>query len=86
MIGRRLPDYHDVYDIPLLAPGEYIRIVRPEKKDLWFAQSLDGEDGNLSSHSITVNEDGTITVSPSIWFNTPTGWHGFLEHGVWRRV
>lgn len=27
----------------------------------------------------------TITVSPSIW-DTPQGWHGWLEHGVWRSV
>jgi hypothetical protein len=36
--------------------------------------------------TITEHEDKTITVTPSIWFNSPTGWHGFLERGVWRRV
>lgn len=25
----------------------------------------------------------TITVAPSIW-DTPQGWHGWLDHGVWR--
>lgn len=42
--------------------------------------------------TITENEDGTVTVSPSIedkiqvngeWVG---GWHGFLENGVWRQI
>lgn len=32
------------------------------------------------------HEDGSITLSPSIFVNPPTGWHGFLERGVWREV
>lgn len=37
------------------------------------------------------HEDGTITISPSIHLHpTPngsrSGWHGFLERGVWREV
>lgn len=27
----------------------------------------------------------SITVTPSIW-NSPQGWHGWLDHGVWRSV
>lgn len=46
--------------------------------------------GNLSQHSVTEHEDGTITVSPSILIgqgkNNTTPWHGYLEHGVWREV
>jgi hypothetical protein len=49
----------------------------------------DGSYCHLSSkvHTITEHEDGTITVSPSILrypLAGDTGWHGYLERGVWR--
>lgn len=41
-------------------------------------------------HSFHEEEDGTLTVSPSILArrspDSSPGWHGFLEHGVWREV
>jgi hypothetical protein len=40
-----------------------------------------------SGHTFTVHEDGTLTVSPSILvrpYHDSPGWHGYLEHGVWR--
>jgi hypothetical protein len=51
--------------------------------------------GSLRAHTVTEHEDGTITVSPSILFvgmedaepgSEFSGWHGFLERGVWRSV
>ena len=43
--------------------------------------------GGLGKHTITEHEDGTITVSPSILFQSHKGtWHGYLERGVWREV
>jgi hypothetical protein len=48
--------------------------------------------------SVTEHEDGTITVSPSIFWgaggypNSPPEWaakhiwHGFLDRGIWRSV
>jgi hypothetical protein len=33
------------------------------------------------AHTVTVHEDGTITVSPSLVM--PSGWHGWLLRGVW---
>lgn len=27
----------------------------------------------------------SITVSPSLW-HSPQGWHGWLDHGIWRSV
>lgn len=35
-----------------------------------------------------LQEDGTITVSPSILISHWEGrsWHGYLERGVWREV
>ena len=38
---------------------------------------------NPDVHSVTVMENGTITVYPSIVTST---WHGWLECGVWRSV
>lgn len=44
--------------------------------------------GSLTKHNITEHEDGTITVSPSILFETGNGrrWHGYLERGEWRAL
>jgi hypothetical protein len=44
---------------------------------------------NLALHNITVHDDGTITVSPSILVSSYHGdlqfqWHGYLEQGQWR--
>ena len=40
-------------------------------------------------HDSFVEEaDGSLTISPSILAVRPegNGWHGYLEHGVWREV
>jgi len=72
-----------------LAKGEYGR--EPET-GIWYANSPNGHVGNLSNHTVTEHDDGTITVSPSILISTTVGgvkkevWHGYLEHGVWREV
>lgn len=43
--------------------------------------------GRLSLHEVVLNEDGTITVSPSILMqHGEKSWHGYLEHGIWREV
>lgn len=43
--------------------------------------------GALSDHTVIEHEDGTITVSPSILMDHGAGgWHGYLEHGIWREV
>ena len=61
----------------------------PEKWNLWIKDPR-GHIGMCASHihTITINDDDTITVSPSIAPNdaNPGGWHGYLEHGVWREV
>lgn len=46
---------------------------------------IDGE----PEWEITEHDDGTISLSPSLDYRlTPPdrGWHGWLEHGVWREV
>lgn len=35
-------------------------------------------------HTYVIEEDGTLTISPSILSHT--GWHGYLEKGIWRTV
>jgi hypothetical protein len=44
-------------------------------------------------HTFTEGADGSLTVSPSIGDTRSRqpelgsdGWHGYLEHGVWRQV
>lgn len=66
-------------------PGAY---GSPDGKT-WFATTPNGLAGNLSAHSVTEHEDGTITVSPSILVTSgrdhkDPSYHGFLERGVWR--
>jgi hypothetical protein len=39
----------------------------------------------LTGWTVTEHDDGTITVQPSI-LDGDSGWHGYLEHGVWRTV
>jgi hypothetical protein len=59
---------------------------------------VDEDDRNGNRHVITEHEDGTITVGGSILGRdvpseriggvgpiTAEGYHGWLEHGVWRK-
>lgn len=90
MIGR--------HTYPLVNPGDYGKLKdRPKPEglilddEIWerqFYWQLKCPDGSMCSlhpqvHRVTENEDGTITVFPSIV--TPT-WHGWLENGIWRSV
>jgi hypothetical protein len=79
--GNRRPDGTEPHE---LEPGEYA-LASEEAKVVWL-RNPDGEIGHVSQGiwEIAVEEDGTITVSPSIWWDKPTGWHGFLERGTWR--
>lgn len=88
MKGRRLPDcFTDTPDFAWdkVQTGDYFK----QKDGGWFLMSPSGESGgvNAPTWTITEHDDGTITVSPSIWFNKESdGWHGFLERGWWRRA
>lgn len=65
----------------LLAEGEYGKDARGH----WIARPPGNHTGDLSAHSVTEHEDGTISVSPSILIDDGrTKWHGYLERGVWR--
>lgn len=82
MIGKR----QDRLDNSIFEPGEYGK----SSNDKWYC-CPPGKDelvGNLSAHTVTEHEDGTITVSPSIEIKSWDGgyWHGYLERGVWREI
>jgi hypothetical protein len=82
--GQRLPDGFS--GAP--PPGAYWR-----EGEWWMCCTPNGRIGSLANHQVTEHEDGTITVSPSILVyprprhgdpDERSGWHGFLERGVWR--
>lgn len=84
MNGTRLPD--QTKWSPTLPLGSYWRL-----DGQWYAITPNGHLANISKHKITVDIDGTISVSPSIRVSSTHPvrgvvelWHGFLEHGVWR--
>jgi Family of unknown function (DUF6527) len=85
--GRRLSDnfaQSPGFTWDSVNPGDYWKRTFDGS---WFLCAPSGEAGGVDYRWIvTEHEDGTITVHPSIWFNKPTGWHGFLERGVWRQV
>lgn len=79
MHGRRLPDGTDWSSEA--QPGDYAKL----NEDYWWAISPDGDVGSFRSPQwhITEHPDRTVSVVPSIWFDSPKGWHGFLQHGIW---
>lgn len=79
MQGTRLPNGTDWNST--LPNGSYWKL-----NDIWYCITPNNLFGNLSGHKVVEHEDGTITVSPSIFVNMGRNpnWHGFLEHGIWR--
>lgn len=72
-------------------PGDYCKVppgIDPRPGQIWYLIDPTDTCGALTPehHQIVEHEDGTITVSPSIAMQHGQGWHGFLEHGVWRSV
>lgn len=66
----------------LLQPGEYCLW-----EGEWYAQTPNDLLSGLRLHKVVENEDGTITVSPSILTSSGNDghtWHGYLENGIWR--
>lgn len=56
--------------------------------EVWWVCDPAGNVGRLVTHTIEEHKDGTITARPSILIDKPhgLGWHGWLEHGIWRSV
>lgn len=65
-----------------LQPGDYML----RKGSVWVRLPDGTGPCNLTTWDLTVHEDGTITLSPSILDRGPGGWHGYLERGIWREV
>ena len=63
-----------------LQNGDYAKFMT-----MWILKAPNGDLGTLvpEKHQIIENEDGTITVSPSIQFETGNRYHGYLKAGVW---
>jgi hypothetical protein len=87
--GHRRPDGTPVHD---LEPGEYALPLDglAVQQIVWLCNP-DGAMGHVTGErwAITVEDDDTITVDPSIWWDsqaTPPGWHGYLVRGEWREV
>ena len=86
--GRRV--YPGESGYPTLGPGDYGK----DKDGQWWCKppiEERGMAGLLTEHTVTEHEDGTITVSPSIFISRIMGdktitWHGYLERGIWREV
>lgn len=84
--GRRVePDVNGNVPYESLQAGDYVRW---EAQGAWWLVTPNGHHGMIKPdiHKIEIEEDGTITVSPSIRLTGTAGvelWHGFLKHGVW---
>ena len=77
--GRRI--YPDAEGWFTIQPGDYVKAV----DGTWIAWAPgDRAPGGLQKHEITEHQDGTITVTPSIL--TPSGWHGYLQAGIWTKA
>jgi len=83
MQGRRLPDIgvDEYFDDRDMQPGDYVRLYGGKH---WVACAPNGDLGTITTHRTTVHDDQTITVSPSLQFETGKRWHGYLEKGIWR--
>lgn len=88
MNGKRLPDNSDLMQ---MVAGEYCKVTNwpdPGSPPFFIGRAPSGEGGTFcrTNHTFVEHIDGAITVTPSIWFNAPNGWHGFLEKGIWRQA
>ena len=87
--GRRIyPDVAGV--VRLQAPGDYGFV---PAQGYWYVWIPRGLRPTRIKHNVVENDDATITVSPSILWDSScdpnhpeSWWHGYLERGVWREV
>lgn len=99
MKGRRIT-WEEAENLANVQPGDYWH----DPRHGWYAACPMPRDDEgmiaclawLKNHTVTEHEDGTITVSPSIFCgggyppSVPTEWaakhtwHGWLERGEWR--
>lgn len=90
-LHRRLqPGEYCLVDPKVMADGSPPPEWMKNHYPAWYGETPNGHGCNLHGHQVTVHEDGTITVSPSILVTQRIEgrdvehWHGYLERGVWR--
>jgi hypothetical protein len=89
--GRRIecPPPNEEFDHPLpdYSPGDYWL---DESLGYWMICPPNGGVGSLMNHQVTVHDDGTISVSPSIFLDgihsSEHTWHGYLKNGIWTEI
>lgn len=86
MKGTRLYASNDALPIDYepMHPGEYVWLPRVK---MWQLCAPNGDMGVIHArggHSWSEHADGTVTIAPSIQFETGARWHGYLEAGMWR--
>lgn len=90
MNGRRITS-EEASNLRNVRPGDYW----PDPSGVWYAACPVPPDDDglirllalLSYHRVTEHEDGTITVSPSIFCRRDgLEYHGWLWRGEWRDV
>lgn len=85
MQGRRVepPEGADIDDVIFaMKPGDYLLNYDGVP---WVVLPNGVGPCRLGGWGVEVHDDGAITTSPSI-LDHDTGWHGYLEHGVFREV
>lgn len=94
LVGRRVPDNTpwETTEAGDYGRQDWMYEGTPDEgtgKCQWWIRDPTGTPGNVSRHTVTEHEDGTITVEPSIRTIYPVDgkatqmWHGFLRRGVW---
>lgn len=89
MKGRRVPWPADRIPVEqekfMDRDGDYSGPWPKSKEGLWLLRASNGDwaSGSSSSHTIEEHEDGTVSFTPSIKFNTGQRWHGYLKRGEW---
>lgn len=89
--AKRIPDGPPIE----LQPGEYQKVLLDKAPYLnegevsrweWWFRAPNGTLGRAGkAHTIKENKNGTITVSPSLWFKPGQHdeWHGFFFEDTW---
>lgn len=96
--GQRFPD-DGALSVLMDTPGAYL--LRPRRREMWLCLpngslshiwvSEGPDQGQDGVWGFTEHDDGTISVSPSIFLQAGdsaphASWHGYLERGVFREV
>lgn len=81
--GRRIENGWHEYEA--VSPGDYWQPENAAEGEWWFRDPF-GSFGRVTTHTVTVHPNGTITVRPSIAprpDDPPGSFHGWLTEGVW---